>query len=52
LEYRKPLKPGRGVFKAYEAVRQRVARLTADRAMSNEIEAVAAAVRNGDLDSL
>jgi histidine ammonia-lyase len=52
LEYRKPLKPGRGVTQAYEIVRRYVAPLTSDRAMSKEIEAVAAAVRNGDFDSL
>jgi histidine ammonia-lyase len=52
LEYRKPLKPGLGVQQAWQIVRTYVARLTIDRAMSNEIEAVAAAVRNGDFDSL
>jgi len=52
LEYRAPLKPGRGVRQAYAIVRKYVARLTADRAMSKEVEAVASAVRNGDFDSL
>ena len=52
LEYRAPLRPGQGVRQAYEIVRQYVAPLTSDRAMSKEIEAVAAAVRNGDFDSL
>src|SRR2546423_1587379 len=40
LEYRKPLQPGRGVKKAYEIIRRRVVRLTADRAMSKDIEPV------------
>ncbi len=52
LEYRAPLKPGRGVRQAHEIIRKYVARLTSDRAMSKEIQAVADAVRNGDFDSL
>src|SRR2546428_9172498 len=42
LEYRAPLQPGKGVRQAYDIVRKYVARLTSDRAMSKEIEAVAA----------
>ena len=52
LEYRVPLQPGRGVKQAYEIVRRHVTRLTNDRAMSEEIEAVAAAIRNGEFDKL
>ena len=52
LEYRAPLQPGRGVKPAYEIIRRYVPRLTNDRAMSNEIEAVAKAVRHGEFDSL
>ena len=52
LEYRKPLKPGRGVSDAYEAVRQRVDRLTADRSMTKDIEGLAAAICTSDFDSL
>jgi len=52
LEYRAPLQPGRGVKQAYNIVRAHVARLTADRAMSKEIEKVAAAIRNGEFDSV
>ncbi len=52
LEYRAPLKPGRGVQRAYEIVRASVPRLEADRSMANEIEAVAAAIRAGQFDSL
>jgi histidine ammonia-lyase len=52
LEYRKPLKPGRGVHNAYEAVRPRVERLTTDRSMTTDIEGLAAAIRAADFDSL
>jgi len=52
LEYRKPLKPGRGVYHAYEAVRQRIERLTTDRSMTADIERLAAAIRAADFDSL
>ena len=52
LEYRKPLKPGRGVYHAYEAVRQRIERLTTDRSMTADIERLAAAIRAAEFDSL
>ena len=52
LEYRKPLKPGRGVYHAYEAVRQRIERLTTDRSMTADIERLAAAILAADFDSL
>lgn len=52
LEYRLPLRPGRGVQQAYEIVRARVPRLTSDRAMSNEIESVATAIKDGEFDLL
>ena len=52
LEYRKPLKPGRGVYRAYEAVRQRIERLTTDRSMTADIERLAAAILAADFDSL
>ena len=52
LEYRKPLKAGRGVQRAYEIVRARVARLENDRSMANDIQMIAAAIRNGDFDSI
>jgi histidine ammonia-lyase len=48
LEYRAPLRPGRGVKKAHELVRKHVPRLTADRAMSAEIEKIAMAIRSGE----
>jgi histidine ammonia-lyase len=52
LEYRAPLKPGRGVQRAFEIVRKHVPRLGADRSMSQDIEKVAAAIRDGEFDSL
>ena len=52
LEYRAPLQPGKGVRAAHEIVRRHVPRLTADRAMSSEIERVTTAIRDGDFDSL
>jgi histidine ammonia-lyase len=52
LEYRAPLQPGRGVKKAYEIIRSRVVRLTADRAMSKDIESIVQATRDGAFDSL
>jgi histidine ammonia-lyase len=52
LEYRAPLEPGRGVKQAHEIVRRHVTRLTSDRAMSGEIEAIAKAIRDGEFDEL
>lgn len=52
LEYRAPLRPGRGVQRAYEIVRAKVSRLEGDRSMANDIESVAAAIRAGQFDSL
>lgn len=52
LEYRAPLQPGRGVKQAYEIIRRHVPRLTSDRAMSGDIEALAAKIRNGEFDEL
>ncbi|HEX8430065.1 MAG TPA: aromatic amino acid lyase, partial [Longimicrobium sp.] len=47
LEYRRPLRPGRGVERAYERLRERVPRLGVDRQLSGDIEAAAALVRAG-----
>lgn len=52
LEYRKPLKPGRGVDAAYSTVRQHVVRLTADRPMSGDIQRIASAIQQREFDSL
>ncbi len=50
LEFLKPLTPGRGVARAYAAVRADVPALDEDRPMSAEIERVAAGVRAGRFD--
>ena len=47
LEYRAPLKPGQGVRRAYEIVRERVPRLTCDRTLSSDIEQIADSIRRG-----
>ena len=52
LEYRKPLKPGLGVRKAYDIVREHVPRLEADRSMTPDIQAIATAIRTGEFDSI
>ena len=50
LEYRAPLKPGLGVRRAYELVRAHAPRLTHDRALSPDIERLAAVIRQGEFD--
>ena len=52
LEFRKPLQPGKGVKQAHDMVRKYVAPLTADRAMSTEIEELARKIRDGEFDAL
>ncbi|HEV7588234.1 MAG TPA: histidine ammonia-lyase [Longimicrobium sp.] len=47
LEYRKPLRPGRGVERAYHLVRERIPALTTDRVLAPDIEAAATLVREG-----
>jgi histidine ammonia-lyase len=49
LEFRKPLKPGRGVQVAYERVRALVPALTNDRPPAPDIERLAQAVLDGRL---
>src|SRR2546426_4347819 len=49
LEFRKPLKPGLGPRIAYRALREFVPKLTADRAMSGDIDRVAAMMAAGTL---
>ena len=49
LEYRKPLKPGKGVQRIYDQVRAIVPKLEGDRALSADIERLAEAIRNGSL---
>ncbi|MBV9211304.1 MAG: histidine ammonia-lyase [Acidobacteria bacterium] len=50
LDYRAPLLPGTGVRRAHELVRQHAERLTRDRALSDDIQRIAAAIRRGDFD--
>jgi histidine ammonia-lyase len=51
LEFRRPLKSGAGVERAYEKVRALVPAVEDDHSMSNEIERVAVAIRAGEFDS-
>lgn len=50
VEHRAPLKPGRGVRRAYEAVREVAPRLTHDRALAEDFERIAEAIRSGAFD--
>jgi len=50
LEHRRPLKAGRGVERAFAAVRKIAPPLTHDRALSGDIARVAEAIRRGDFD--
>jgi histidine ammonia-lyase len=50
LEYRRPLKAGRGVERALAAVRKVAQSLTHDRPLSGDIACVAEAIRRGDFD--
>jgi histidine ammonia-lyase len=47
LEYLKPLRPGRGVGKAYRVIREHVSPLEGDRVLSGDMEALAHLVRSG-----
>jgi histidine ammonia-lyase len=47
LEFLKPLRPGKGVMRAYGVLRQRVAPLTEDRVLAPDIEAAAGLIRDG-----
>ncbi len=49
LEFLKPLRPGRGVEKAYDLLRERVPRLTTDRVLAPDIDAATELVRSGAL---
>jgi histidine ammonia-lyase len=50
LEYRRPLKGGIGVERAFTALREIALPLTGDRPLSNDIVRVAEAIRRGDFD--
>jgi histidine ammonia-lyase len=49
LEFQKPLRPGRGVERAYRLLRERVEPLERDRVMGADIAAAEALVRDGEL---
>ncbi len=51
LEFRRPLKAGKSVEEAYEAVRSVVTRLERDRVLAPDIEKLAGAVRDGKFDA-
>lgn len=51
LEYRRPLKSGKGVEAAYNVLRSIAPKVTEDRSMSADIELVAEAIRKGDFGS-
>jgi histidine ammonia-lyase len=48
LEYRRPLKSGAGVERAFAVVRKLAPPLTQDRPLANDIARVAEAIRRGD----
>ncbi|MFL6588662.1 MAG: histidine ammonia-lyase [Chthoniobacterales bacterium] len=52
LEFRRPLKSGAGVERAYELIRSISPRVDADRSMSADIAIVAQAIRKGDFDGI
>src|SRR5262249_48935481 len=52
VDYRAPLKAGRGVARAHAAVRRLVAPLERDRVLSGDIERLAAAIQNDELSFL
>jgi histidine ammonia-lyase len=52
LDFRLPLKPGKGALMAHEAVRRIVPHLADDRPPAPDIEALSTAVRDGLLDGL
>src|ERR1700682_2034685 len=51
LEHRRPLRGGKGVERAFAAVRKISPPLTQDRSLSSDIAGVAEAIRRGDFDS-
>jgi histidine ammonia-lyase len=52
LEFRKPLKPGAGVLKAFEIVRFYVTKLEHDRVLAPDIAQLTSAVKNGAFEVL
>ena len=51
LEFRRPLKSSARIEEAHAAIRRVVPKLERDRVLSGDIDAIAAAIRNGALDS-
>lgn len=49
LDIRQPVKPGKGVLSAYQAVREKVPPLEKDRELHKDIEAVASMIRSGEI---
>jgi histidine ammonia-lyase len=49
LDLRRPLRPGRGVARAYEMIRRRVPHMDQDRVLARDIEAVMALAASGEL---
>ncbi len=52
LDFRAPLKPGRGVGRAFEIVREVAPPVVRDRSMSRDIEKIVESIRRDDFDSL
>jgi histidine ammonia-lyase len=52
LEFRKPLKPGKGVQQAFEIVRAHVTKLEYDRVLAPDIAHLASAIKNRDFEVL
>jgi histidine ammonia-lyase len=50
LEYRAPLRPGRGALRAFAQVRKYVTRLERDRVMAPDIESIVEAIRREEFD--
>jgi histidine ammonia-lyase len=49
LDFRTPIKPGKGVQKAYEVIRKHVQRLEEDRPLFNDINNLSAVVKSGEV---
>jgi histidine ammonia-lyase len=52
LDFRAPLKPGRGVKRAYDIIRSQVERTDADRSMARDIETIVELIATSAFDSL
>jgi histidine ammonia-lyase len=52
LDFRAPLKPGKGVQQAYEIIRAKVERTVADRSMSKDIETIVGLIKANEFEDL